>query len=249
MKVFLVLAACVVAVSAGKTHYGQGPALFGAVRGPIAHGPIGHAPLAAAAVSTGTSSQFRSEDNYGNFNFGYDESHATGSTSRREEQTNGVRRGSYSLSDADGRRRVVNYIADAAGFRASIQTNEPGVEPKDPADTLINKEGHELAVAPAPIAHAVAAPLPAPEFAPLAAPIAHGPLAAPQYAPAPIRSYYPALAPIAHAAPVVIEEPTPRAFSYSFGSTHLAPAYAPLQAHLPAGPAPIYQQQQQILDY
>lgn len=118
MKVFIVLAAFVAVASAHRVQYGVAP---------------------LAAVSTGTSSQFRSEDNYGNYNFGYDESHATGGSSRREEQTNGVRRGSYSLSDADGRHRVVNYIADADGFRASIQTNEPGVEPKDPADTLINK--------------------------------------------------------------------------------------------------------------
>lgn len=116
MKVFIVVAAFV-AVAAARPYGAPAP----------------------AAVTTGTSSQFRSEDNYGNFNFGYDESHGSGSTSRREEQNGGVRRGSYSLSDADGRRRVVNYIADDYGFRATIETNEPGVEPKDPADTLINK--------------------------------------------------------------------------------------------------------------
>ena len=47
--------------------------------------------------------------------------------------------GSYGLRDADGRQRTVNYIADAAGYRVSITSNEPGVEPKDPAATLINK--------------------------------------------------------------------------------------------------------------
>lgn len=120
MKVFIVLAAFVVAVSAGKTSY---------------------AGYNGGAISTGTSSQFRSEDNYGNYNFGYDESHSTGGTSRREEQSNGVRRGSYSLSDADGRQRTVDYIADVNGFRATIRTNEPGVEAKDPADVLINKNG------------------------------------------------------------------------------------------------------------
>lgn len=120
MKVLIVLAAFVVVVSAGKTNY---------------------AGYNSGAISTGTSSQFRSEDNYGNYNFGYDESHSTGGTSRREEQTNGVRRGSYSLSDADGRQRTVDYIADVNGFRATIRTNEPGVEAKDPADVLINKNG------------------------------------------------------------------------------------------------------------
>lgn len=122
MKVFIVLAAFVAAVSAGHIQqYGAGP---------------------LAAVSTGSSSQFRQEDNYGNYNFGYDEAHNSGGSSRREEQTNGIRRGSYSLSDADGRRRTVNYVADAYGFRASVDSNEPGVEPRDPADVLINKNGY-----------------------------------------------------------------------------------------------------------
>jgi hypothetical protein len=77
--------------------------------------------------------------NIGNYAFGYNEDHATGGTFRRESGAPGVQVGSYGLRDADGRVRVVNYVADAAGFRANIQTNEPGVEPKDPAAVLINK--------------------------------------------------------------------------------------------------------------
>lgn len=34
--------------------------------------------------------------------------------------------GSYSLNVGDGRSRVVNYVADGAGFRAAIATNEQG---------------------------------------------------------------------------------------------------------------------------
>lgn len=93
-----------------------------------------------AAVPTGTSTQFRSQDNIGNFNFGYNEDHATGGTFRREQgDALGGRVGSYGLRDVDGRTRIVNYVADAAGFRANIQTNEPGVEPKDSAAALVNK--------------------------------------------------------------------------------------------------------------
>lgn len=77
--------------------------------------------------------------NIGNYAFGYNEDHSTGGTFRREQGGPGVMVGSYGLRDADGRNRVVNYVADAAGFRANIQTNEPGVEPKDPASVLINK--------------------------------------------------------------------------------------------------------------
>lgn len=134
MKIVVCLALLIAVASAGKTHYSTGivagPAPLG-LRIPIAT-PVG-------PVSTGTSSQFRQEDNLGNYNFGYDESHATGASSRREEQVNGVVRGSYALNDADGRRRIVHYIADDNGFRANIETNEPGVEAKDPADILINK--------------------------------------------------------------------------------------------------------------
>lgn len=48
--------------------------------------------------------------------------------------------GSYGLRTIDGRVRVVNYVADGLGFRANIQTNEPGVDQdQDPASVLINK--------------------------------------------------------------------------------------------------------------
>ena len=55
------------------------------------------------------------------------------------------------MRDADGRIRTVNYVADGLGFRANIQTNEPGVEPKDPAAVAINK----AAVVAAPVAPVV----------------------------------------------------------------------------------------------
>lgn len=39
--------------------------------------------------------------------------------------------------------RIVEYIADAHGFRASISTNEPGTDPKqDPAATSLTFGGH-----------------------------------------------------------------------------------------------------------
>ena len=110
----------------------------------------------------------------GNYAFGYNEGHATGGTFRKESGSPGAVVGSYGLTVADGRQRVVNYVADGAGFRADIKTNEPGVEPKDPAHAAINKAA--LVVAPAH--HAVA-------YAHHAAPIAyaHAPLhyAAPHF--------------------------------------------------------------------
>jgi len=111
-------------------------------------------------VNTGASAVSSSTDGLGNYAFGYNEDHATGGTFRKEKGGPGVQVGSYGLRDADGRIRVVNYVADALGFRASVSTNEPGVDVKqDPAATSLSIGGH------------IAAPLVAPV---LAAPVAHG---------------------------------------------------------------------------
>ncbi|KAI1308659.1 Cuticle protein 14 isoform b [Halotydeus destructor] len=144
----------------------------------------------AAIVNTGASAQFRTQDNVGNYAFGYNEDHSTGGTFRRETgDVHGNKVGSYGLRDIDGRVRIVNYVADAAGYRANIQSNEPGVEPKDPAAVVINKPG---VVAAAPVIAAAPA-YAAPVYA--AAPVAHAaPLA--HYAAAPVAHY--GAAPIAH---------------------------------------------------
>lgn len=58
--------------------------------------------------------------------------------SYREESSDGtgVVRGQYSISGADGIQRIVHYIADENGFRATVQTNEPGTESQSPANVL-----------------------------------------------------------------------------------------------------------------
>ncbi|RWS26484.1 hypothetical protein B4U80_08230 [Leptotrombidium deliense] len=115
----------------------------------------------AGLISTGTSTQSRSQDIAGNYAFAYDENHSTGGTFRRESGTLGGVTGSYGLRDIDGRVRIVNYIADGLGFRANVQTNEPGTDPKESA-----------AVSRGP----VAAPLLAPVAPVVPAPIAAAPL-------------------------------------------------------------------------
>lgn len=96
----------------------------------------------------------------------------TGGTFRRESgNAAGQVVGSYGLRTADGRLRTVNYIADDGGFRAAINTNEPGVEPKDPASVTINKPAIVVAAAPvAPVYAAPAAPI-------VQAPIVQAPVA------------------------------------------------------------------------
>ncbi|GIY51546.1 cuticle protein 14 isoform a [Caerostris darwini] len=97
-------------------------------------------PITPVAVSAGDSTQYKSEDNFGNYNFGYNEAHLSGGTFRKESgDALGNKIGSYGLQEADGRTRIVNYIADANGFRVDIKTNEPGIESKDSASTSVNK--------------------------------------------------------------------------------------------------------------
>ncbi|GFT07629.1 cuticle protein 14 isoform b [Nephila pilipes] len=125
------------------------------------------APVAVA--ETGASAQFRSEDNLGNYNFGYNEDHTSGGSFRREAgDAYGNVAGSYGLRDADGRIRIVNYIANDDGFKADIKTNEPGVEPKDTADATFNKAESVV------VQSAVAVPAPAPIVAiPAVQPVAY----------------------------------------------------------------------------
>lgn len=138
-----------------------------------------HAPV----ISTGASTQTRSQDGLGNYAFAYKESHGTGGTSRSESgNAHGQVVGSYSLGVVDGRQRTVNYVADALGFRAAITSNEPGVAPKPAAATSIATPGLAVAAAPVLAAPAIAAPIHAPLAAPLAAPYLAAPVVAKTYA-------------------------------------------------------------------
>ncbi|XP_022236925.1 adult-specific rigid cuticular protein 15.5-like [Limulus polyphemus] len=77
---------------------------------------------------------------YAPFNFMYSAAAGGGSSSRSESgDVSGNVVGSYSVEDPDGRRRKVDYTAGSEGFKANIQSNEPGVEPgSNPADVEIN---------------------------------------------------------------------------------------------------------------
>ncbi|RWS29020.1 Cuticle protein 16.8-like protein [Leptotrombidium deliense] len=74
------------------------------------------------------------------YNFQYNNVDEYGTQLERTEtkDASGTVRGSYSYRDADGLYRIVDYIADANGFRANVRTNEPGTAKDhsgDPADT------------------------------------------------------------------------------------------------------------------
>jgi len=70
------------------------------------------------------------------YSFAYSANGHDGGSSREESSDgHGGVRGSYTLDVADGRKRTVRYVADHAGYRAEIETNEPGTESKSPAAT------------------------------------------------------------------------------------------------------------------
>ncbi|XP_003740053.1 adult-specific rigid cuticular protein 15.7-like [Galendromus occidentalis] len=80
-------------------------------------------------ASFGHSTSFRKQDDHGNYAFAYDIKNGHGAANGRKESggPHGVV-GSYYIGDIDGRHRTVHYVADKAGFRAQIKTNEPGTK-------------------------------------------------------------------------------------------------------------------------
>ncbi|XP_015920816.2 uncharacterized protein [Parasteatoda tepidariorum] len=77
------------------------------------------------------------------YNFDYQARDEQGNMHYRNEQgdQSGAVRGSYGYTDAQGLYRVVDYVADAGGFRANIRTNEPGTDGKEsPADVQLTAE-------------------------------------------------------------------------------------------------------------
>ncbi|XP_067131151.1 pupal cuticle protein Edg-84A-like [Centruroides vittatus] len=153
----------------------------------------------------------QSQDDTGSYSFGYnivDEFGTKGRTESGDEYGN--KKGSYYLSDADGRTRRVDYVADELGFRASVNTNEPGTMDSAPASVAYYAEGAPNVVIKTP------AKVVAPAYA--AAPAK---VIAPAYAAAPAKIITPA-APAKIIAPTYSEIPAPRYVT----RLHAAPAYA-----------------------
>ncbi|XP_015929346.1 cuticle protein 10.9-like [Parasteatoda tepidariorum] len=71
------------------------------------------------------------------YKFGYSIKDKHGEQHREESGTGGHVTGSYGFTDARGVKRQVNYVADKAGFRAQVKTNEPGTANQNPAAILL----------------------------------------------------------------------------------------------------------------
>lgn len=110
------------------------------------------------------------------YSFGYDTRDEFGTRQTRSEVSNaaGAKIGSYGYTDPHGIYRQVNYIADAAGFRASISTNEPGTSASATGAALYNAP--TTYVAPRPVAAIAPAPF---AVAPAPVAVAPAPLLAP----------------------------------------------------------------------
>ncbi|XP_054708871.1 cuticle protein 10.9-like [Uloborus diversus] len=84
------------------------------------------------------------------YSFGYTSATEDGGSSGHQESGDGAGRvtGSYTVQDLEGHVRTVEYVADEAGFRATIRTNEPGTANQNPADVIMESSAPESAGAP-----------------------------------------------------------------------------------------------------
>jgi len=216
---FVVLAAFLAVANAGLIP-AAGPVTY-AAPAPII------APLAKTIITKEVDAE---HDPHPQYSFAYDvEDSLTGDSKSQHETRDGdVVHGSYSLLEADGTRRTVDYTADAVnGFNAVVR--------KEPAGVAVK------AIAPAPVAYAAPAPV---------AYAAHAPaILTKTYAPAPVlKTYAPvakvatvAHAPVAYASPLAYHHPAPIYHQAPLGYSaplayHGAPLYhAPLAKY--AAPA------------
>ncbi|GFT48842.1 uncharacterized protein NPIL_180971 [Nephila pilipes] len=93
------------------------------------------------------------------YKFGYSVKDKHGEQHREEAGDGHAVQGSYGFTDNRGIHRQVNYVADKAGFRAQVKTNEPGTANQNPADVHIISNapyghGGYAGVIEAPIAYA-----------------------------------------------------------------------------------------------
>ncbi|XP_077552681.1 cuticle protein 10.9-like [Haemaphysalis longicornis] len=124
-----VLVASVFSSAFAGGQYGHHGNFYDSYSGPLA--------VAAASPSAAALEQIYPPQPY---SFGYDNVDEFGTQSFHKEQgdANNAKTGSYGYRDAYGVYRKVNYVADANGFRATIDTNEPGTAPGHTADAEYN---------------------------------------------------------------------------------------------------------------
>ncbi|GBN13242.1 hypothetical protein AVEN_101713-1 [Araneus ventricosus] len=85
------------------------------------------------------------------YSFSYNSNTEDGGSSGHQESGDGSGRvtGSYTVTDLEGHNRVVDYIADENGFRATVRTNEPGTANLNSADVTMESTGDDGGIAAA----------------------------------------------------------------------------------------------------
>ncbi|KAG8201760.1 hypothetical protein JTE90_012819 [Oedothorax gibbosus] len=83
------------------------------------------------------------------FNYKVDTEDGGSSGHQESGDGNGKVQGSYTVTDLEGHTRTVEYVADELGFRANIQTNEPGTANLNPADVTMYSSADDNGIAAA----------------------------------------------------------------------------------------------------
>lgn len=100
-------------------------------------------------VPTAVGTVYRQQDGTGAYNFAYGNEQLHGPWQKVSGGSAGNGAGAYGVIGIDGRFRTVNYVAGTSGFRASVGTNEPGVEgAQGPADVVVNKSPGKVGLTP-----------------------------------------------------------------------------------------------------
>ncbi|CAK9818464.1 Larval cuticle protein A3A [Anthophora plagiata] len=224
-------AALVAAVNAGFAPLSYSPGAHLTYSAPLVAAPLTKTvvtPVAKAVVAKTVDDEY---DPHPQYSYAYDvHDSLTGDSKTQQETRDGdVVHGSYSLLEADGTKRTVDYTADSVnGFNAVVR--------KEPAAIAV-KTVAAAPVAHAPLTYAPSAPVYAAQVAKYATPIAHTPTltyAAPVAKVAtPFTVAHAAPVAVAHAAPVAVAHAT-HTFPYAY-SAHPAQyakfAYATGPAH------------------
>ncbi|GIX88248.1 uncharacterized protein CDAR_586961 [Caerostris darwini] len=72
-----------------------------------------------------SASAYQAKDGLGNYAFGHHNAQPGGPSFHSETgDITGKKVGSYGVKDADGKVRIVDYVADHEGFKANIKTSE-----------------------------------------------------------------------------------------------------------------------------
>ncbi|XP_061391596.1 larval cuticle protein A3A-like [Musca vetustissima] len=204
--------------------------LFAALVAVANAGVVPATPLAAVA-------KFEEYDPHPQYSYGYDVKDAISGDSKTAVETRdgGFVQGQYSLNDADGYRRIVDYTSDPInGFNAVVR-REPLVAAVAAAPAPVVK-----AAVAAPFTYAAGAPIVKAAYA--TAPFTYAAPAA--YAAAPVvKTVAPATfgyaAPAAYAAAPVVKTVAPATFGYAAPAAYAAAPVvkAAVSAPVVAGPA------------